>query len=135
MMLLDINAFVGHWPFKQLKYNTCRSLLQRMDQFGVDASVVCNLSGVFYKNTQSANQELFREINADRRFSERLVPFAIINPIYPGWKNDLSKCIKMGIKGVRLFPEYHDYDLLEPSCIELVKMARDRGLILAFTIR
>jgi hypothetical protein len=30
-MLIDINAYVGHWPFMQLKYNTCESLAQRMD--------------------------------------------------------------------------------------------------------
>ena len=135
MMLLDINAFVGHWPFKKLRYNTCGALVERMDQFGVALSVVSTLNGLFYKNTQSANEELFQELNADKRFSERLIPFAIINPLYPGWKNDFNKCLKMGIKGIRLFPQYHDYDLTDPSCVELVKTARDRGLITAFTMR
>ena len=39
-MLLDINAYVGHWPFKQLQFNTCEKLLERMNRFGVDISVV-----------------------------------------------------------------------------------------------
>ena len=55
-MLLDINAHVGHWPFKELKYNTFAALLERMNKFGVDISVVSNLNGIFYKNTQSANE-------------------------------------------------------------------------------
>ncbi|MBP1595813.1 MAG: amidohydrolase 2 [Acidobacteria bacterium] len=38
-MLLDINAYIGHWPFKRLRYNTCASLLERMNEFGVDVSV------------------------------------------------------------------------------------------------
>ena len=49
-MLLDINAYVGHWPFKQLQHNTCSNLLDRMNRFGVDVSVISNLNGIFYKN-------------------------------------------------------------------------------------
>ena len=45
-MLLDINAHVGHWPFKQLQHNTCEKLLRRMDRFGVAASVVARKRGL-----------------------------------------------------------------------------------------
>ena len=135
-MLLDINAYVGHWPFKQLQYNTCSKLLERMNKFGVDVSVISNLNGVFYKNTQSANEELFNEIKSDGSFSERFIPFAIINPIYAGWRDDFETSVsKMGMKGLRLFPQYHDYEMADPSLIELVKMARDHGLPVTFDIR
>lgn len=135
-MLLDINTYTGHWPFKQLQYNTCSKLLERMNKFGVDVSVISNLNGIFYKNTQSANEELNDEINSDKRFRDRIIPFAIINPIYAGWKDDFKICVeKMGMKGLRLFPQYHDYEITDPSLIELVKMARDRGLPVAFDIR
>lgn len=135
-MLIDINAYVGHWPFKQLKYNTCDTLLERMNKFGVDVSVISNLNGIFYKNTQPANDELYAEIKSDRRFRDHFIPFAVINPIYAGWRNDLEICIsKMGFKGIRLYPKYHDYELTDPSLIELVKWARDHGLPVAFTLR
>jgi uncharacterized protein len=135
-MLIDINANVGHWPFKQLKYNTCSSLYDRMNRFGVDVSVVSNLNGIFYKNTQSANEELHDEIKSNRKFHDRFVPFAVINPIYAGWRNDLERCFKiMGMKGIRLYPLYHDYEIKDASCIELVKRARDYGLLVAFTLR
>lgn len=135
-MLLDINAYVGHWPFKQLKHTTCAKLLERMNRFGVDVSVVSNINGIFYKNTQSANEELHEEIQSDRRFKERFIPFAVINPIYAGWRNDFETCIdKMGMKGLRLYPQYHDYEITDPSLVELVTLARDRGLPVAFDIR
>lgn len=135
-MLLDINAYIGHWPFKQLKYNTCKSQVERMDQFGVDVSAVSNLNGVFYKNTQSANEELYHEIRSERRFQNRFIPFAIINPIYAGWRDDFKSSIeKMGMRGIRLYPLYHDYELNDPSCVELVKMARDQNLPVAFSLR
>jgi len=135
-MLLDINAYIGHWPFKQLHYNNCKTLLERMNSFGVNISVITNLNGIFYKNTQSANEELYDEIKSDKQFRERFVPFAIINPIYAGWRDDLEICHKkMGMKGIRLYPLYHDYEITDPSCIELVRNARDRGIPVAFTTR
>jgi predicted TIM-barrel fold metal-dependent hydrolase len=135
-MLLDINAYVGHWPFMQRRYNTCEALLGRMNKFGVDVSVISNLNGIFYKNTQPANEELYDEIRSDRRFSDRFIPFAVINPIYAGWRDDLEVCVKkMGMKGVRVYPKYHDYEITDPSLIELVKRVRDHGLPVAFKIR
>ncbi len=135
-MLIDINANIGHWPFQQTNCNTCQALLERMDQTGIDVSVISNMNGIFYKDTQASNEELHKEITADQRFRDRFLPFAIINPIYAGWKWDLDICIStMGIKGIRLYPLYHDYELTHPACIELVEMARDRDLAVAFTLR
>jgi predicted TIM-barrel fold metal-dependent hydrolase len=135
-MLLDINSSVGHWPFQHFNYNTCGTLLDRMNRYGVNISVISNLNGIFYKNTQSANEELFAEINSEKRFHDRFIPFAVINPIYAGWKDDIKTCVSgFGMKGVRLYPLYHDYDLTDPACIELVKMARDKNLAVAFTLR
>jgi predicted TIM-barrel fold metal-dependent hydrolase len=135
-MLLDINAYVGHWPFKQLQYNTCSKLLERMDRFGVDVSVISNLNGIFYKNTLSANEELFEELNSDKEFKGRFIPFAVINPVYAGWRDDLETCVaRMGMMGIRIFPQYHDYEVTDPSLIELVKLARDHNIPVAIDIR
>jgi predicted TIM-barrel fold metal-dependent hydrolase len=135
-MLIDINAHIGHWPFKQLKYNTCSSLLERMDRFGVEISVISNLNGIFYKDTMSANEELYDEIRSVRKFSDRFIPFAVINPIYAGWQSDFEICkSEMGMKGICLYPLYHDYEITDPACIEIVKRARDSGLIVAFAHR
>ncbi|RPE05465.1 amidohydrolase [Chitinophaga lutea] len=135
-MLIDINAYTGHWPFKRLRGNTCRGVLDRMNEYGTDLSVITNLQGVFYKNTQSANEELYDEIRSQRAFRDRFMPFAVINPIYAGWKDDFKTCTeKLGMKGIRVFPNYHDYTMTEPALIELVKMARDKGIPVALTMR
>jgi predicted TIM-barrel fold metal-dependent hydrolase len=107
-----------------------------MNQFGVETSVISNLNGIFYKNTQPANEELYHEIQSNRKYKERLIPFAVINPIYAGWRDDLDCSIsKLGMQGVRMYPKYHDYQLSDPDCIELVRLARDRGLPVAFSFR
>lgn len=134
--MIDINAYVGHWPFKQLRYNTCGMLLDRMDRFGVDVSVISNINGIFYKNAQSANVELYEELKTEGRFKHRFIPFAIINPMYAGWRDDLETCVtKLGMKGLRLYPQYHDYEISDPSLVDLVTTARELGLPVAFNIR
>lgn len=135
-MLIDSNAYIGHWPFRQFEYNTLEALMGRMKEFGTDVSVVSNLNGVFYKNTQHANDELYQAIRSKRAFMNRFIPFAVINPIYGGWKDDFERCTStMGMKGVRLYPKYHSYEITNPNCIELVKMSRDKGIPVAFSMR
>jgi len=92
-MLIDTNAYVGHWPFIQLKYNTCETLVKRMDQFGVDISVISNFNGISYRNTQSANKELYDEIKSTERFKDRFFPFGFINPSYARWRGDLERSV------------------------------------------
>lgn len=135
-MLIDINAYTGHWPFRQLQNNSCKKRLQLMKQFGVDISVISHLNGVFYKNTQSANEELYEELKSDIHFNDRFIPLAVINPIFAGWRDDLSVSIeKMGMKGIRIYPKYHGYDMANPACVELVKRVRDMGLIVSLSLR
>lgn len=135
-MLIDINSKVGQWPFKKLKFQTCRALVDRMDQYGVDVSVVSNLNGIFYKNTQSANHDLFNEWSASETIRDRLVPFGVINPTYAGWKYDLIHCMEeWGMKGICVYPKYHDYAIDDPKLIEMVEIARDHDLVVAVTLR
>lgn len=135
-MLIDINASVGHWPFRQLRGTSAKALLRRMDDYGVTISVVANINGIFYKNTQSANEELHEELNTLENAKGRFIPFAVINPTYVDWQYDLEVSHEqLGMKGIRLFPAYHDYDLSHPACGELVKMARDRNMPVAIPLR
>lgn len=135
-MLIDSNAYIGHWPFRQYEYDNLEALSGRMKEFGTDVSVVSSLNGIFYKNTQNANEELHKAIRSKKAYGDRFIPFAVINPIYGGWRDDFEVCTTvMGMKGIRLFPKYHDYDIINPACIELVKMSRDKGLPVAFSLR
>lgn len=135
-MLIDSNAYIGHWPFLKLEHNTPETLLGRMNEFGTDVSVISNLNGIFYKNTQHANEELWEAIRSKKIYQDRLIPFAVINPAYGGWRDDLETCTtRMGMKGIRLYPQYHGYDIAAPACIELVKICRDKGVPVAFCLR
>jgi len=132
-MRVDIHAYVGHWPFRQLRGNTCATLLATMRRYGIDRAVLANINGIFYKNTQPANEELAEAIRSYRR---EFYPFAVINPTYAGWEYDLETCgRKLGFKGVRLYPQYHDYRTSDARCVAAVRMATQLGMAVAFTPR
>ncbi|MEX2574404.1 MAG: hypothetical protein WD317_08905 [Balneolaceae bacterium] len=135
-MLIDINAYIGHWPFRQLRGNTLDALVERMNRFGVDQAVVANINGIFYKASDFGNRELHEAINANDEFRERIIPFAVMNPVLPWWERALEESHEqLGMKGIRLYPLYHKYDLTDSRCIELVEAARDRGMTVAIPQR
>ena len=132
-MRIDIHAYIGHWPFRQLRGNTCEGLLANMNQHGIDRAVISHLHGIFYKNSQAANEEL---ASAVRPYRDRLIPFAVINPTYTEWEHDLQVShAELGMKGIRLYPQYHDYLVTDPRCTALVTMAARLGIPVAFSLR
>ncbi|MCA9133557.1 MAG: hypothetical protein KDA45_10400 [Planctomycetales bacterium] len=46
-MIIDVNAFLGHYPFRSLRGNTAESMLQTMDGNGIDYALVSSLHAVF----------------------------------------------------------------------------------------
>jgi predicted TIM-barrel fold metal-dependent hydrolase len=132
-MRIDIHAYVGHWPFRRLRGSTCLELVQRLDRFGVDRAWVGNINGIFYQNCQSANEELAEAV---AEYRNRLVPFAVLNPTYADWEYDLEVCARqLGMKGVRLYPQYHGYAPGDDHCMAIVKAAQTFDLPVAFTLR
>jgi len=132
-MIIDMNAYLGHWPFRRLRHNTADELVGLMDEKGIDRACVSSASAVFYKNSQAGNEELADEIEPHR---DRLIPFAVINPTYAGWQHDLEVCVAdFGARGLRLYPNYHNYSLSDACCRELVNLATERDLIVSIPIR
>ncbi len=132
-MIIDGVAYLGHWPFRQLHHNTAETMLEWMDSSHIDAACVSSINSVFYKDVMNGNLELFEEV---RKFPERLIPFAVINPEYPGWKKDFDVCIhELGMKGIEIYPNYHNYAPDSPNLKELMEMAADAGIPVRISTR
>ncbi|WP_121744873.1 amidohydrolase family protein [Natronorubrum halophilum] len=120
--IVDANAYVGRWPFHPFDASA-EGLLETMDRKGVDKAVVSSLGSVFYRDPQHGNQELARDIEGHK---ERLIPFATIDPTFPGWEDDLRHCVRdLGMRGVRLLPAYHDYEIDAPEAEKLLRACAD----------
>ncbi len=132
-MLVDVNAYLGHFAFRQLRHNTSRGLLQLMDRKGIERAAVSSASAITYRNAQSGNEEVAAEVKGH---GERLIPLAVINPLYAGWRDDLDVCHQeFGMKGLRLYPKWHNYKLTDPACLEMIAAATERQMAVSIPIR
>jgi hypothetical protein len=132
-MIIDVNAYLGHFAFRRLRHNTAASLLALMDSRKIDKAVVSSAAAITYRNAQAGNEELAEEVKGHR---DRLIPFAVINPFYAGWQDDLKICHEeFGMTGLRIYPKWHNYALSSPSCRELVTAATERGMVISIPIR
>jgi predicted TIM-barrel fold metal-dependent hydrolase len=132
-MLIDVNTYIGHWPFRQLRHNTAEALVRRMDERGIDLAVVASIDGILYKNVHPANESLSVQV---RPYRDRLLPFATLNPTYPGWQEDLRRCTQdLGTSGLRLYPHYHGYHLGDPEALDLIRAATELGWTIQVPMR
>ena len=132
-MLIDTNAYLGPFAFRRLRHNTADELLRLMDAKGIAVAVVSSAAAITYRNPQPGNEDLAEAVRAHR---DRLVPLAVINPFYAGWKDDLEICHQeFAVKGLRLYPKWHHYELTDPCCLELVQMAAERAVPISIPLR
>jgi len=132
-MIIDTNAYLGFYAFRQLRHNTPSELLRLMDEKRIDLAMVSSASAITYRNAQSANEELAAAVASHR---DRLIPFAVINPAYAGWKDDLRICHEQfGMKGLRLYPKWHNYSLSSGPGRDLIREATARGMVISIPIR
>jgi uncharacterized protein len=132
-MIIDVNAALGHYPFRALRYHTANAMVGLMDRHGIGQAVVSSLHAVFYRDVHRGNAELREEIRAHGR---RFIPVATINPKYAGWQRDFEEAIgPWGMKAVALAPEHHSYALTDVHGRAALRLIEERGLPVVLTQR
>jgi predicted TIM-barrel fold metal-dependent hydrolase len=132
-LIIDVNAYLGPFAFRRLRHQTARELLGLMDSRQIDRAIVSSAPAITFRNCQPGNEDLAAEVKA---YHDRLVPFAVINPGYAGWRDDLAACHEiLGMKGVRLYPKWHGYALASGQCLELIDRAAELRMIIAIPLR
>jgi len=125
-MIIDVNAYIGHYPFRMLKYKTAEDLIGLMDFYGVDICCAASLEAVYFKDCMEGNLAL---LNAIEPYKNRLVPFCVINPEYNNAAEDFKQCVgALGFKGLRLFPRQQGYKLDGALSVDLLRMAGEMKL-------
>lgn len=109
-MFIDISTYIGHWPFRNLKFNTLEGLDHLAREYGITHMVVSNINGFFYKDANQANIELLEALD-NYNGKTQFLPLAIVNPTYVCWEDDARDMIAKGFAGFELAPLYHRYAL------------------------
>ncbi|MCC7160859.1 MAG: amidohydrolase family protein [Anaerolineae bacterium] len=107
-MIVDINAYCGNWPYWPIKHSSATDLVTLMDRVGIDRAVITSTQGPFVGSPEG-NAETVRIVAGQ---PDRLIGFATASPTDEAAAlTDLVRCHESGMRGLRLFPQHHQYRL------------------------
>lgn len=122
------------WPFRELKYGRTQALVARLRAHKIVQAWAGSFEALFHKQIDAVNRRLAEESAA--RGGGVLVPVGSVNPIWPGWEEDMRRCQELyRMPGIRLYPGYHGYGLDHPAFERLLEVASRRGLFVQIVIR
>ena len=131
--IIDTNIDLGRWPMRRTPLDNTEQLVAELHAQGVVEAWAGSFDGLFHEDLRQVNDRLAETCNAHTLV--RLVPFGEINPLLPGWQRELTRCAeKHRMPGIRLHPNYHGYDLNQPTFAEVLKLASELGLVVALVL-
>src|SRR5213083_722833 len=105
-MRVDVDAFLGAYPFRRVPATSPAALLRAMDRVEVDEAWVSHLPSVFWRAPAEGNAWLYETAVRERRFR----PVPAVHPGLAGWENALDDAIARGAPAVRCDPTHYGLD-------------------------
>jgi predicted TIM-barrel fold metal-dependent hydrolase len=130
--VLDVNAFLGPYPFRHVPHPDADALLRVLEREGIREAWVGHLPSAFHRDPSAGNAWLHAQCAAsDGRL--RFVP--TIRPDWPGWEQQLDHWTKLGAVAVRAYPPQWQMGPHEPAMVELAVLCGELRLPLVLTVR
>lgn len=130
-MHVDVNALLGHWPFRKIRKLTLGDLRNVHRKNNIAGGYVASLNSIFYNDPFEGDLELHETIRGTE-YKQVLT----VNPTLPGWERDIEEGIRrFDIHGVRIYPTYHDYKLNSEPVDRLCEALKRHQLPLFVTKR
>ena len=130
-MRLDVNGFLGAYPWRRVPGTSPEEMLAAMDRTGIDTAWVTHLPSLFWRDPTEGNTWLYEAADAH----ERLEPVPCVHPALPHWEEALSDAATRGAPAVRCDPHHFG---LAPAGDEMRVLAAACGaakLPLLMTVR
>ncbi len=134
MKLIDTNLHLGLWPSRRLPLDRTPALVARLRRADVREAWAGSYDALMHRDIAAVNQRLVEQ--CQREGDGILVPWGTVNPRLPDWQDDVRRCAEeWGMKGVRLYPNYHGYSLADPLAAELLSQLDERRLVAQIVVR
>jgi predicted TIM-barrel fold metal-dependent hydrolase len=132
--IVDCNVHLFEWPFRQLKYDRTDPLIAKLRKHRITQAWAGSFEAVLHKQLDVVNRRLAEEC---RTHGEGfLLPIGSVNPAWADWEEDLRRCHEQyNMRGLRLYPAYHGYQLDHPEFTRMLAEAAKRSLLVQIAIR
>ncbi|MCC6241297.1 MAG: hypothetical protein IT353_00565 [Gemmatimonadaceae bacterium] len=127
---IDVNSWIGGYPFRDLPHPTPDILAGVLDREGYGGAWVGHLPGAFHRDPVPSNRELYRALAPYR---ERLWPSPMVRPDWPDWEGQLRTAVDEGAPSVRVYPA--QWGLGHAALYELSHACREASIALHITVR
>ena len=68
-----------------------------------------------------------------RRAPDKIIPFMSLHPLDPNWEDEYDRCVgDLGCKGIKLGPNYQDFDPTGPEAFRLFARLETDGIPIVF---
>lgn len=130
-MRIDVNAFIGRFPWRAHPGGTAHALRQAMARVGIDECWVSHLSAVWWRDPMEGNPLLYRALASE----PGLRPVPAIHPELPEWEIEVARAAETGAPAVRADPTRYGIDPAGAAMRRLVATLAERGLPLLLSVR
>jgi predicted TIM-barrel fold metal-dependent hydrolase len=131
LMRIDVNVFLGSYPFRRVPGTSTRAVLDAMTRIGVDQAWVTHLPGLLWRDPAEGNAWLYET----GRQEPRLRPVAAVHPGLPEWKRVLAAAVDARVPAIRCDPTWYGLDPAGGEIRRLGAAAGEAGLPLMLAVR
>jgi hypothetical protein len=131
-MTVDVNTFIGAYPFRHVPHPEPDALARVLDRENVESAWVGHLPSAFHRDPMHGNTELYDRLGAR---GARLRPAPAIRPDWPGWERELARAIDAGAAAIRAYPPQWGIGPGSAAMRELAAACAELRLPLALTVR
>lgn len=130
-MRIDVNLFLGAYPFRRVPGTSPDAVVRAMDRVGVDVGWATHLPGLFWRDPAEGNAWLYETARRERR----LRPVPAVHPALVGWERSLAEAVAAGTPAVRCDPTFYAVDPSGPAMRRLAGACGEARKLLMLAVR
>ena len=129
--MIDVNAFLGRYPFRRAPGGSPQALLEAMDRIGTGEAWISNLSAIFWRDPTEGNEMVYAAAGTN----PRLKPVPAAHPALANCRAVVEEALTKKAPAVRADPTFYGEDPSGTGMKALAAACAEAGVPLMMAVR